>query len=239
MSGINYSISSLPWGEIQQVFLDMDGTLLDLHFDNYFWLEYVPQQYAKKRNLPLDKAKAEFMEMCRQVEGTLDWYCLDYWTDTLGLDIPRLKKEIAHLIAEHPDVIPFLQALRSSGRKAILVTNAHHNSLHLKLRHTRIGDHLDAVYSAHSLKLPKEDPAFWKVLQQHHPYDPAHTLLIDDSLPVLNAAQQYGMVHLLGVAKPDTKQARKPAADYPLVESFQSLLQSLSNFEHQARVFHH
>jgi FMN phosphatase YigB (HAD superfamily) len=32
----------LDWQEIKTVFLDLDGTLLDLHFDNHFWLEYVP-----------------------------------------------------------------------------------------------------------------------------------------------------------------------------------------------------
>ena len=29
----------VEWSKIDTVFFDMDGTLLDLHFDNYFWLE--------------------------------------------------------------------------------------------------------------------------------------------------------------------------------------------------------
>ncbi|HBT55971.1 MAG TPA: haloacid dehalogenase, partial [Pseudomonas sp.] len=32
----------LNWNAIDTVLLDMDGTLLDLHFDNHFWLEHMP-----------------------------------------------------------------------------------------------------------------------------------------------------------------------------------------------------
>ena len=38
----------IDWNAINTVLLDMDGTILDLHFDNYFWKEYVPQKYAEK-----------------------------------------------------------------------------------------------------------------------------------------------------------------------------------------------
>ena len=35
---------TLPdWQEIDTVLLDMDGTLLDLHYDNYFWLTHIPK----------------------------------------------------------------------------------------------------------------------------------------------------------------------------------------------------
>ena len=68
------------WEDIDTVLLDMDGTLLDLHFDNHFWLEYVPQRYAEQHGISLDAAKQELMQRYRQVEGTLDWYCVDYWS---------------------------------------------------------------------------------------------------------------------------------------------------------------
>ena len=32
----------LDWTSIDTVLLDMDGTLLDLRFDNWFWQEHVP-----------------------------------------------------------------------------------------------------------------------------------------------------------------------------------------------------
>ena len=214
----------LDWPRIHTVLLDMDGTLLDLHFDNHFWRELVPQRYAAHKNLPLPQAREEFFAHCQRIEGTLDWYCLDYWSTALGLDIPRLKEEAAHLIAEQPHVVEFLQALRQSGRRTILVTNAHHHSLALKLRHTRIGAHLDRTLSAHALGLPKEDPQFWRRLHQAEPFDPVHTLLIDDSLPVLRSAQAYGIAHLLAVRLPDSRQPPRDSNEFPLLDSFTHIM---------------
>ena len=37
----------INWPQIDTVFLDMDGTLLDLHFDNHFWREHMPRRYAE------------------------------------------------------------------------------------------------------------------------------------------------------------------------------------------------
>ena len=40
-----------PWSTIETIMFDMDGTLLDLHFDNFFWLKMVPQCYAKIKGI--------------------------------------------------------------------------------------------------------------------------------------------------------------------------------------------
>src|SRR6185436_6630286 len=132
----------IPWNHIDTVLLDMDGTLLDLHFDNHFWQEHVPRRYAEKHGLTLAEAKALLQPRFARVAGTLDWYCLDYWTRELSLDIPLLKEEIDHLIAVHPHVENFLAAVRARGDKQLwLVTNAHGKALALKLRRTPIGKH--------------------------------------------------------------------------------------------------
>jgi len=214
----------LDWQQIHTVLLDMDGTLLDLHFDNYFWLEFVPQRYASHKGLHLTEAREAFFALCQSVAGTLNWYCVDYWTETLGLDVALLKHEVAHLIAEHPHVIDFLMAVRASGRLATLVTNAHQKSLALKLQKTRLGAHLDTIISAHELGLPKEEPAFWAQLQNRIAFDPAHTLLIDDSLPVLRSAQQYGIAHLLSVLRPDSQKPPREIEEFPALSDFLEIL---------------
>ena len=215
---------SLDWHEIDTVLLDMDGTLLDLHFDNHFWLEHLPRRFAEQAGLAVPQARDELFARYGAVRGTLDWYCLDYWTASLGLDIVALKQEVAHLIAVHPHVTEFLDAVRASGRKAVLVTNAHPASLELKLARTPLGGHLDGVLSAHALGLPKEAPGFWDRLRARRPYDPARTLLVDDNLHVLESAREAGIRFLRGVRRPDSRGAVVEPNGFDLIDGFAELL---------------
>jgi len=208
------------WQEIDTVLLDMDGTLLDLHFDTHFWLQHVPTRYAEANSLPLDQAREQLMQLYRKVEGKLEWYSVDYWTETLKLDIEILKEEVDHLIKLRPDVIGFLKALASAGKHRVLVTNAHGKSLSLKMKKTPIGAHLDKIITAHDIGLPKEDPDFWDKLQQEQVFTPGNTLLIDDSIHVLDSAQKYGIKHLRAILQPNSKQDPDPHEKYIHIDRF-------------------
>ena len=192
---------TIDWRDIDTVLLDMDGTLLDRHFDDHFWLEHVPMRYAEKNGMSHAGAKDRLHRMFRSQENTLNWTDLDYWSDQLALDIPELKEELNHLIAVHPFVIEFLLFLRLHGKGIYLVTNAHGKTLDLKLRKTGISCHFDGIVSAHDLGLPKEDPAFWGRLQQEIPYDPERTMLGEDSETNLETARLFGIGYLIHVGR--------------------------------------
>jgi putative hydrolase of the HAD superfamily len=179
----------------------MDGTLLDRHFDDHFWLEHVPKTYACKNAIPLDTAKKLLYRLFRSQENTLNWTNLDYWSDRLDLDIPVLKQEVDHLIAVHPFVVEFLLFLRHSGKAVYLVTNAHSKTLDLKLRKTRLGPYFNGIISAHDLGLPKEDDAFWEKLRGSITYDPERTMLAEDSETNLGTASKYGIRYLIYVSR--------------------------------------
>jgi len=216
--------TALPWQAIDTVLLDMDGTLLDLHFDNHFWQVYVPERYAAHHGLPYSEAHAECFRRYNLKAGTLDWYCVDYWTEQLELDIAHLKEDMAHLIAIHPDVPEFLQAVRTAGKRVVLVTNAHRKSLNLKMDRTGLRLHFDAMHVSHEYGLPKEDAAFWAALQTREPFDPERTVLVDDSLPVLRSAQRFGIAHLRGVLQPDTRQPEKDTGEFLAIRHFRELM---------------
>jgi len=214
----------LDWHKIDTVFLDMDGTLLDLHFDNHFWLDHVPQRYAEKHGLSKQGALNVLIPLFKSMEGTIDWYCVDYWSRELELDIALLKEEIKHLIQVHPFVIEFLQRLKSAGKHRVLVTNAHQKSLALKMKNTPLSGLLDTIISAHQLGIPKEEPDFWRQLSRLHNYDPQRTLLIDDNLSALSSAGKYGIKHLLAIYKPDSQAGIKDVGSYQAIHSFKEIM---------------
>ncbi|HEB93280.1 MAG TPA: GMP/IMP nucleotidase [Gammaproteobacteria bacterium] len=221
----------IDWARIDTVLLDMDGTLLDLHFDNHFWQEHMPRRYAELRETSLEVARSELLLRYKQVEGTMDWYCLDYWSNELGMDVAALKQEVDHLIAVHPNVVVFLDAVRDSGRRTVLVTNAHMKSLQLKMDRTRLAGHLDAVFCAHDFGRPKEDPQFWGLLKTAEPFAPEMTLLVDDSLPVLRSAQEAGIGQLLCVHRPDSRAQDKDVGEFTAIRGFCDIMPPLEGKE--------
>jgi HAD superfamily hydrolase (TIGR01509 family) len=217
----------IDWKIIDTVLLDMDGTLLDLNFDNHFWKEFVPLKYAQQQGINLALAKQQLQPQFKSMEGQLEWYCLDYWSAALQLDIAGLKAEISGLIAVLPHVTEFLEKLQKTSKKVLLVTNAHQDSLGLKMEKTCLQPFFDGIISSHDLGLPKEQAEFWELLQQQQSFDKKTTLLIDDSLAVLNSARLFGIAHMISVSKPDSKQPKKEVVDYPAIEDFRELMAGL------------
>ncbi|MEK6584147.1 MAG: HAD family hydrolase, partial [Nitrospirota bacterium] len=142
---MNNSLAHFSWNNIDTVLLDMDGTLLDKYFDDYFWERFLPEQYAKKYNVATNEAKQQLLSRYKKEEKTLAWTDLDFWSKEFDLDIPALKEQVHHLIAVHPHVEDFLKFLRTKGKRIYLVTNAHYKTLDLKLRKTEIGKYFDSV----------------------------------------------------------------------------------------------
>ncbi len=214
----------LPWEEIEWVLLDMDGTLLDKHFDDYFWEEYLPKVYAEREGIPLEKAKDVLFKRYLEEEGTLNWTDLDYWSEEFGIDIPLLKREVEHLIKVHPYVIPFLEALREKGKRVYLVTNAHSKTLDLKMKKTRIGPYFDAIISAFDIGLPKERVEFWQRLQEMIGFDKERTLLVEDSEDNLESASRFGIRYLVYMALSSTKKPPTPSRRFPSITYFKEIM---------------
>jgi len=213
----------INWNDIDTVMLDMDGTLLDLHFDNFFWLDHLPQRYAQIHNLDPATANRRLNEDIKSYEGTLQWYCLDFWSDKLQVDIPSLKREVMHKIQMRPHVGEFLSRLRALGKKVLLVTNAHPKSLGLKLEVTQIDRLLDVIVSSHEFNEPKESQRFWQQLQVREGFDPARSLFIDDTARILESAKTFGIKYLVGIHQPDSQQARR-MEQFPAIEHFDEIM---------------
>ena len=216
----------IDWQKIDTVMLDMDGTLLDLHFDNYFWLHYVPQHYATKHQLPILEANHILRNRFAAESGTLNWYCVEYWSEQLHLDIASLKQDISHLITIRPFVIEFLTELADQPQQIILVTNAHRKSLNIKLATTGISKWFNEIIVSHDFHAPKEKQEFWQQLYLLHPFNTERTLLIDDTESVLESAQNYGIKNLITLLQPDSKQTKKTKSKFPCIHHFDEIMPS-------------
>ena len=218
----------IDWQQIDTVLLDMDGTLLDLHYDNYFWQRYVPQRYAQIHRRDPRESHRHVNQKIESARGTLAWYCVDHWSEQLDLDIPALKREIEHMIEIRPHVEDFLERLSHSEKRVVMVTNAHRKALDIKLSRTNIGRWFDELVVSHDYRVPKEELEFWHRLHATHPFDPARTLLIDDNEHVLEAARHYGVGHLLTLLQPDSKAEKRLETRFPGIHHFDEIMPELT-----------
>ena len=218
----------IDWNCIDTVLLDMDGTLLDLHFDNFFWMEHLPRVYAMQNQISEEESSTLLHGKFSAERGTLQWYCIDHWSQRLDMDIPALKRELQHMITVRPFAIEFLTLLHTSHRDVVMVTNAHRKTLEIKMDNVDITHWFDRVVVSHDLLAPKEEQNFWHRLQTLHPFDPQRTLLIDDTEQVLESAQQYGIAHLLTLLQPDSQRQKRIDTRFPGIHHFDEIMPGIS-----------
>ncbi|WP_043527445.1 GMP/IMP nucleotidase [Litchfieldella xinjiangensis] len=214
----------IDWRAIDTVLLDMDGTLLDLHFDSHFWLEHLPRRYVELHRLD-EATQEEVRARILREQGTLNWYSLAYWSRELGVDIVALKREVQHLIGLRSDALDFLKWLKRAHPRVVLATNADRESLALKLPLTGLEEYLDAIVSSADVGVAKEAQEFWFALQEIEPFDPQRTLFIDDNPVVLESAREFGIRHLLGIKQPDSKRPERELEEFIALDRFAPLMQ--------------
>lgn len=210
--------------EVEFVLLDMDGTLLDLYFDDYFWGHLVPEKYAERHNMTFGSAKEYLFKTYKSQERTLNWCDIDYWSRELKLDIPALKEQIKHLIEVHPHVIDFLKMLRKNRKKVFLVTNAHYKTVDLKFKKTQIGRYFDSVLCSFDVGYPKEYIEFWQRAEGVLGFKKERTLFIDDTEEVLRVARDYGIKYLLLKAVANSRIEPKRSTEFPIIHDFRELM---------------
>ncbi|MEM7079061.1 MAG: HAD-IA family hydrolase [Pseudomonadota bacterium] len=222
---------NLPWDDIDTVLLDMDGTLLDLAYDNHVWNELVPAAYATAQGLAAEAARENIFAQMHKLQGSIDYYDFQQWSEFTGADLIELHYAASNLIGYRPGALEFLRWARGQGLDVIIATNADRGSLGVKNEFTHIVDEVDAVVSSHDYGVPKEAQDFWRVLATHHPYDPARSLFLDDNVSVLDSAHESGIAHLIAISQPDSLRPERQDLGYPICND----LHDLFTTEHRKR----
>jgi len=217
----------INWHNIETVLLDMDGTLLDLHYDNYFWQQHLPEHYARLHSLDPALCRTQLTEKFLARDGELDFYCIDHWSEQLGIELMPIKAEVENRIRFLPGAVELLDYLDSLPLTTVLLTNAHRKTLALKDRVLGICNYVDATYASHDFGLPKEHPDFWPAFASVHPFNPAKTVMIDDNPAVLAAARNFAIAHCVLPLKPDSQQAARTPGGAPGAVEIDALHQLL------------
>ena len=220
-------LEAVDWTEIDYVLLDMDGTLLDLAFDNDFWGHRIHEKYASIHDISIEQTVAKFEPLFKSVASTLNWYSTDFWSQQYGYSIIEHSRAYASGIRWLPFAKEFLHALRDSDVRSTIVTNAHPDIVRLKHEITGITDLVDRTISSHSLGHAKESPNFWRELQAELKFRPASTLFFDDSPAVLSAAIDFGIERSIAICHPDSTRPKRIPMSSLAVTNFEQLGASL------------
>jgi 5'-nucleotidase len=220
---------AVDWSHIDDVLLDMDGTLLDRHFDNFFFEEELPRRYAVMHELSFDAARDQLMAMYRSVEGELAWTDLHYWTERVGIDVVALHRELDHMIGFLPDAEAFLLALRRLGKRVTVLTNAHRAGVDVKTARTGLDRHVSRIVDAFEVGWLKMRVEYWPICRQLVGFDPKRALYIDDDEQCLAAAEHFGVGRIFHRSKSSSQIPAVPSSRFASIESFQTILPSSSN----------
>ena len=226
-TGTGAYLETVDWTEVDHVLLDMDGTLLDLAFDNDFWGQRIHEKYASMHDISVEQTVAKFEPLFKRVAGTLSWYSTDFWSQQYGYSIIEHSRAYAAGIRWLPFAKEFLHALRESDVRSTIVTNAHPDIVRLKHEITGITDLVDRTISSHTLGHAKESPNFWRQLQAELKFRPASTLFFDDSPAVLSAAIDFGIERSIAICHPDSTRPKRIPMSPLAVNNFEQLGASL------------
>jgi len=217
-------IMPINWNDIDDVLLDMDGTLLDRHFDNVFFEVELPRRYALREGLSFEESRDRLMTMYRSVEGELAWTDLHYWTKRVGIDVVAMHKELDHMIGYLPEAPFFLSALQKLDKRVTVLTNAHRAGVLIKTARTGLDRRVSRIVDAFEVGYLKMRQEYWPACQQLVGFVPERSLYIDDDESCLSAAKEFGIVQIIHSAKSSSQLPADFSSTFPSVESLAILL---------------
>ena len=213
----------MKWKAIETFFLDMDGTLLDLAYDNFFWHEHLPKIYSRSKGISFIAAKSEFEKMYKKKENTIQWYSLKHWSDVLQIDLLSELLTTKNEIKILPKVKDFLYLLKKNNIKVFLLTNCPRDMLHVKLNQTKLWGFFDEIISSEDFNFPKESIDFWNLLQAKYVYKHDATVFLDDSKNVIDFSVKHGLKNVFLISNPDSNKKSQDTCGYKSIESVNDL----------------
>ena len=110
---------------IKIISFDVDGTLVDLEYNDLVWFKEIPELVAKKKKISFEESlKLVKEEYSKLGEYNLNWYDIKYWISYFDLEVSykKILEKYESQVKIFPDVIPTLKELRKDF--ILIVTTA-------------------------------------------------------------------------------------------------------------------
>jgi len=175
---------------------DLDGTLVKMDFVNHVWLERIPELYAEKYGMDVERAKKYVMDEYMKVgPEAIEWYDIHYWIDKFKLDVDwkELLMSCSSYLEMYPEVEGVLRNL--SGKKLIIISNAAHEFIDMEISILNLSPYFDRIFSAVTefVKTKKDEDVYKKVMEEMW-VDGSDAVHVGDNLDFdYRAAKKAGM----------------------------------------------
>lgn len=193
---MNSKNKAIIWQEKQHILFNLD-TLLDYSAEQYFWSELLPKAYSSRKQLSLEQAKLFIQSELAEQNGTLNFYCIDYWQAKLGVDVLLLQQQHASQLKFKPYAEKFLfylDNLKSEHKfKMHVISNEHPKALDVKIRATGLDCFFDKIESSYSYGFLRESKEFWHKYLVNSKIATSSAILFDDNYTVLHNALTSGL----------------------------------------------
>ena len=96
---------------------DVDGTLVDLEYNDLIWFKEIPELVARKKNISFEESlKLVKEEYTKLGERNLNWYDINYWISYFSLEISpnKIFEKYESQVKIFPEAIPLLEELRKN-----------------------------------------------------------------------------------------------------------------------------
>jgi putative hydrolase of the HAD superfamily len=175
---------------------DLDGTLVKMDFVNHVWLERIPELYAEKYGMDVERAKKYVMDEYMKVgPEAIEWYDIHYWIDKFKLDVDwkELLMSCSSYLEMYPEVEGVLRNL--SGKKLIIISNAAHEFIDMEISILNLSPYFDRIFSAVSdFGKTKKDEDVYKKVMEEMGVDGSDAVHVGDNLDFdYRAAKKAGM----------------------------------------------
>ncbi|MCD6480803.1 MAG: HAD family hydrolase [Thermoplasmata archaeon] len=175
---------------------DLDGTLVKMDFVNHVWLERIPELYAEKYGMDVERAKKYIMDEYMKVgPEAIEWYDIHYWIDKFKLDVDwkELLMSCSSYLEMYPEVEEVLRNL--SGKKLIIISNAAHEFINVEISILNLSPYFDRIFSAVSdFGKTKKDEDVYKMAMEEMGVDGSDAVHVGDNLDFdYRAAKRAGM----------------------------------------------